>query len=250
KWPSRRNKSVNTEASISTQTTPITPFTFNNAQNPTPANVIPPISTQKVTQVNDETVNNTQDVASSTRVNNTQTDKMVDNTQDIMQSVPVASKTLVKPSPRTTTQLNLLSPSETDYQTIHTKFMSHLPAATVKAIFSLEMPDYIVKRHELMKKQIPVPRQTFHGTKHQCDPNRYIVSKGDAKPCGVTNCGLCGIIQDGNRCDKSNHSVWSAIHANTSLYYTLPGPIRAMFVLDILTNLPENNATPHVTQDA
>ncbi|CAG8512946.1 1102_t:CDS:2 [Ambispora gerdemannii] len=154
-------------------------------------------------------------------------------------------------SPRLTTKLDLLSPTDHDYETIYTKFMSHIPAATVKGIFRLAMPDSIVNRHELMKKTIPVPRQTFHGTKHQCDPNRYITSKGEAKPCSNNRCGLCGIIKDGNRCDRSNNSIWSATHASTSLYYTLVGaPIRVMFVLDILTLLPENNATPHVIQDA
>ncbi|CAG8547672.1 11581_t:CDS:2 [Ambispora gerdemannii] len=171
-----------------------------------------------------------------------------DDTQSI--TVNNDNNTLIQPTSRNVTKLNLLSPSDADYQTINTKFMSHIPAATVRAIFYLEMPEYIVERHELMKKTIPVPRQTFHGTKHYCDPNRYITSKGEAKPCDNVNCGLCGIIKAGNRIDMSSSGIWSALHATTSLAYTLPTPMRVMFVLDILSDLPDNTLTPYVTQDA
>ena len=36
----------------------------------------------------------------------------------------------------------------------------------------------------------------FHGTKISCNPQRFI--NGNSNFC-VTNCGMCGIIQNGNQ---------------------------------------------------
>ncbi|CAG8677563.1 14585_t:CDS:2, partial [Ambispora leptoticha] len=142
----------------------------------------------------------------------------------------------------TQTKLIILYPNEVDYTKAHNMFNQHMPNSTIQAIFRLQMPDVIVDKHLALKGEMAkimnsadkITHQMFHGTKTSCDPMRLITTLA---PSCASNCGVCGIIREGNRCaySKSGCGMWFAKQSSMSHMYCDNGkPVKAMFIVDVL----------------
>ncbi|CAI2162652.1 6945_t:CDS:2 [Funneliformis geosporum] len=154
--------------------------------------------------------------------------------------------------PLVNTQLTLLKRHDPDYITVKNMFYSEIPRAIIKAIIRLDMPTKLVKDHEKYKSKIAklyekksvddVTFSTFHGTTtlFDCDPGRF----ADSNYCSLENkvfckkgCGMCGIIQHGNRKKFSKHGkkMWFAYSALISRDYTDSNSYtKVMFVIDVV----------------
>ncbi|CAG8606563.1 12212_t:CDS:2 [Funneliformis caledonium] len=137
-------------------------------------------------------------------------------------------------------------------------FKVGLPNARILAIFRVIMPARLIQAHETYKKQISgnqpannVTHRMFHGTQVVCDATR-LYGNAEWKFCAAVNCGLCGIAQNGNSCAKSKHGgrMWFANTSQTSLGYCRTDPIKAMFVLDLISATGAANGIIIVDKEA
>ncbi|CAG8671800.1 1617_t:CDS:2 [Ambispora gerdemannii] len=139
------------------------------------------------------------------------------------------------------TKLTILYPNQIDYDNTYKRFNQRLPNSTIRAIFRLQMPKAIVDKHLELKKEMTkstypanrITHQMFHGTKTSCDPMRLISS---LKPSCISNCGVCGIIREGNRCVYSGNGggMWFARDPSVSHGYCGIRQVKAMFIVDVL----------------
>jgi len=145
--------------------------------------------------------------------------------------------------PGDVTKLFQLPIDDHDYMTTQQFFKTGLPNAKILAIFRMVMPKRLVDAHNTYKNQIAgnnpaanVTHRMFHGTHVSCDAKRYYGAPG-WKHCAANDCGLCGISQNGNSCAKSKYGgrMWFANNSATSLGYCRTDPIKAMFILDIIS---------------
>ncbi|CAG8669010.1 9616_t:CDS:2 [Funneliformis mosseae] len=154
--------------------------------------------------------------------------------------------------PLVKSQLTLLKIYDPDYITVKNMFYSEIPRAIIKAIIRLDMPTKLVKDHEKYKSKFAklhgnksvddITFSMFHGTTtlFDCDPRRF----ADPNYCSLDNkvfckkgCGMCGIIQHGNRKKFSKHGkkMWFAHSALISRDYTDSNSYtKVMFVIDIV----------------
>ncbi|CAG8644333.1 18321_t:CDS:2, partial [Gigaspora margarita] len=158
----------------------------------------------------------------------------------------------------TQTQLTLLNRTDPEYEMIKNLFAI---TPKIHGIVKLKMPTKLENKHEKYKKFLvnysvrkpnTVTYKMFHGTKRWplCDLLMFNdqgvdIKKENENPSYCQNhCGLCGILQQGNRkkCSKSSKKMWFAQDANTSLNYCEYGTkTKVMFVIDCLTKTPPLN---------
>ncbi|CAG8751548.1 14267_t:CDS:2, partial [Racocetra persica] len=122
----------------------------------------------------------------------------------------------------TNTRMTLLSPSNICYVHVAQKFISWLPKAMIKGILRIEMPYNIAKAHLDLKTQM---------------------SNAANVPNCASNCGVCGILREGNRMQYSRSGpgkMWFASDPCYSLGYCRTNGIRAMFCVDVLYNTFDN----------
>ncbi|CAG8448636.1 3936_t:CDS:2 [Scutellospora calospora] len=152
-----------------------------------------------------------------------------------------------------------LKAGDESYEEVKKTFQQGLPANSIIGIFQLQMPTKLVNGHEayknkfaknLKKSKDNVTFKMFHGTKHNCDPQRFI-DKRKPKFCR-SNCGLCGIAQEGNQSKFSNYSgkMWFAVNSYTSLGYCGNINIKTMFVVDVIAERCNPNGTIIVSNNA
>ncbi|CAG8547680.1 1232_t:CDS:2, partial [Dentiscutata heterogama] len=143
----------------------------------------------------------------------------------------------------TNTRVTLLSPSDLCYVHIAQKFFSGLPRAMIKGILRIEMPYNIVKPHLDLKMQMSnaanganVTYSMHHGTYSSCDVMNILTN---LTPNCSSNCGVCGILREGNKMRHSRSGpgrMWFASDPCTSLGYCRNQAIKVMFCVDILYN--------------
>ncbi|CAG8531986.1 17006_t:CDS:2, partial [Gigaspora rosea] len=158
----------------------------------------------------------------------------------------------------TQTQLTLLSRTDPEYEIIKNLFAI---TPKIHVIVKLKMPTKLENKHEKYKRFLvkysarninTVTYKMFHGTKRwrSCDLLMFNDQGVDIKKENETprycqnQCGLCGILQQGNRkkCSRSRKKMWFAQDANTSLNYCTYGTkTKVMFVIDCLTKTPPLN---------
>ncbi|CAG8739673.1 13361_t:CDS:2, partial [Gigaspora margarita] len=152
------------------------------------------------------------------------------------------------------TEMTLLKANHSEYIDVQTFFRTGLPNNIILGIFKLNMPTHLVKAHEdyraknLNMKNVRV----FHGTKHVCNPKRFI-SDPKAEFCR-SGCGVCGIAQNGNKITFARDKrLWFANNSSVSLGYCNNGYQKpsgyrkkgatngtvenAMFVVELITQL-------------
>jgi hypothetical protein len=128
-----------------------------------------------------------------------------------------------KPTKIHKTEMTLLNPTDPKYISIKSSFKGRpLSQSKIHGIFELRMPTKLEERHEAYKKSLSkrtkksikdVTHRMFHGTISNCSPERFIEEliynqekdeeivkeyHVERKFC-EKDCGLCGIIQQGNR---------------------------------------------------
>ncbi|GBB93658.1 hypothetical protein RclHR1_22070001 [Rhizophagus clarus] len=150
----------------------------------------------------------------------------------------------------TKTQMTLLKKSDVDYITVKKMFYSEIPRGIIKGIIRLDMPTKLIKVHEKYKFKVAklsgknvddVTYSMFHGTTTSidCNPDRFLDKNylsSDKLFC-KKGCGMCGIIQNGNRkkFSKHNKKMWFANSALISRDYTdVNCHTKVMFVVDIV----------------
>ncbi|CAB5154631.1 hypothetical protein GLOIN_2v1511084 [Rhizophagus irregularis DAOM 181602=DAOM 197198] len=150
----------------------------------------------------------------------------------------------------TRTQMILLKKSDNDYITVKKMFYSEIPRGVIKGIIRLDMPSKLIKLHEKYKNKVAklagknvddVTYSMFHGTTTStgCDPDRFLERNYplSEKSFCKKGCGMCGIIQNGNRkkFSKHNKKMWFANSALISRDYTDGNHhTKVMFVVDIV----------------
>ncbi|CAG8520805.1 9648_t:CDS:2 [Ambispora gerdemannii] len=144
----------------------------------------------------------------------------------------------------TQTKLTLLCPNQIDYENAYKRFTQTLPNSTVKAIFRLQMPKSIVDKHLALKKEMSgttdtdtnrITQRMFHGTKTSCDPTSLMTTLRPS--CAAGNCGVCGILREGNKSAYSKREggrMWFAKNAAVSLGYCDGKQVKTMFMVDVL----------------
>ncbi|RIA89907.1 hypothetical protein C1645_771205 [Glomus cerebriforme] len=150
--------------------------------------------------------------------------------------------------PLTKTQMIVLKKNDPDYITVKNMFYSEIPRGIIKGIIRLDMPFKLIKVHEKYKSKVAklsgksvddVTFSMFHGTTtlFGCDPYRFLEKDYTDKSFCKKGCGMCGIIQHGNRkkFSKHNKKMWFAHSALISRDYTDANqPTKVMFVVDIV----------------
>ncbi|CAG8581199.1 12732_t:CDS:2 [Ambispora leptoticha] len=142
----------------------------------------------------------------------------------------------------TQTKMTILSPNQIDYKNVSQRFNQKLPNSTIKAIFRLQMPKSMVVKHLALKNEMArtagsadkITHRMFHGTKTSCDPLRLITS---LTPSCASNCGVCGILREGNRGVHSKQGggrMWFAKDSSVSLGYCDGKPVKTIFMVDVL----------------
>ncbi|KAG9306405.1 hypothetical protein G9A89_018288 [Geosiphon pyriformis] len=142
-----------------------------------------------------------------------------------------------------TTNFYHLDPKESEYIIVQKKFKQTLPSIQIYGILKLQMPKYLVERHETYKREtVGSLHQMFHGTSLLCDPQKILRQQ---ELCSNSSCGTCGIVRYGNllsklRPNSPDSYLWFAEHASISLDYC-KGPslrkssdLKAMFLTDVL----------------
>ncbi|GES93469.1 hypothetical protein GLOIN_2v1684586 [Rhizophagus clarus] len=177
-----------------------------------------------------------------------------------------------KPTKIYKTEMILLNPTDPKYISIKSSFKGRpLSQSKILGIFELRMPTKLEERHETYKKSLSkitkksikeVTHQMFHGTTSNCSPERFIEEliynqekdeeivkeyHVERKFCGK-DCGLCGIIQQGNRTKYTKtkslfrkNRMWFANDPYTSLYYcngVVLKSVKSMFVVDVIKKNP------------
>ncbi|CAG8607189.1 11188_t:CDS:2, partial [Ambispora gerdemannii] len=146
----------------------------------------------------------------------------------------------------TTTKLTIIYPNQIDYDNAHKRFSKNMPNSTIKAIFRLQMPRGIVEKHLALRKEMAgttnsnrITHRMFHGTKTACDPMKLITSSA---PSCNSNCGVCGIVREGNKGAYSNHGgrMWFAKNSAVSLGYCDGKEVKTMFMVDVLAQQPND----------
>ncbi|CAG8517115.1 3988_t:CDS:2 [Ambispora leptoticha] len=141
------------------------------------------------------------------------------------------------------TKMTILYPNQIDYEKAYKRFNQNLPNSTIKAIFRLQMPKLMVDKHLALKNEMArtagsadrITHRMFHGTKTSCDPLRLITS---LTPSCTSNCGVCGILREGNRGAHSRQGggrMWFAKNSSVSLGYCDGKPVKTMFMVDVLS---------------
>jgi len=144
------------------------------------------------------------------------------------------------------TKLTTLSSKDKEYIEVQKFFHVGLPNKKIHGIVRLQMPTKLVETHEQFKKQVAqkhnlseskVCHRMFHGTKTAmiCKPQHFVNNK-----CALFckfGCGVCGIIQEGNRKKYSHYTqrMWFANNSATSLSYCSGTTMKAMFVVDVVS---------------
>ncbi|GBB91988.1 hypothetical protein RclHR1_19490005 [Rhizophagus clarus] len=149
------------------------------------------------------------------------------------------------------TKLKTLSSKDEEYKKIKEFFQAGLPNKTILGIIRLQMPTKLVKTHEQYKKELAqtnnlsesqICHRMFHGTKTAflCKPQHFVNNKC-ALFCKI-RCGVCGIVQEGNRAKYSryNQRMWFASNSATSLSYCSGNNVKAMFVVDVVSPSPNS----------
>nr|CAG8583039.1 12486_t:CDS:2 [Entrophospora candida]CAG8592021.1 12781_t:CDS:2 [Entrophospora candida] len=149
-------------------------------------------------------------------------------------SINKSKKTIVIP----------LKMNDHDYMVTQQHFRVGLPAAKILTILRLQMPSRLVEAHEKYKKQIAkngnrnlesVTHKMFHGTRVCCNVVRYggLAVWDFCK----ANCGVCGIATNGNSRKFSKHQgrMWFANSSAISLGYCSNDPIKAIFIVDVIS---------------
>ncbi|CAG8531987.1 11052_t:CDS:2 [Ambispora gerdemannii] len=155
------------------------------------------------------------------------------------------------------TKLTLLDTSDTIYQNLHSLFTTAIPEATMTGILKIEMPEKIIKRHQILAVKMSKKHKTdpqiithsmFHGTTYNCyDPITKLEAK--AELCEDKECAMCGILRKGNKKRKTKNRWWwrkkSGIWSSNDPAYSLNFSLKRhdqhpyiMFVLDVLSPLP------------
>ncbi|CAJ0761644.1 24819_t:CDS:2 [Entrophospora sp. SA101] len=137
-----------------------------------------------------------------------------------------------------------LKMNDHDYMVTQQHFRVGLPAAKILTILRLQMPSRLVEAHEKHKKQIAkngnrnlesVTHKMFHGTRVCCNVVRYggLAVWDFCK----ANCGVCGIATNGNSRKFSKHQgrMWFANSSAISLGYCSNDPIKAIFIVDVIS---------------
>jgi len=149
------------------------------------------------------------------------------------------------------TKLKTLSSKDKEYIQVQRHFHVGLPNKKIHGIVRLQMPTKLIEAHEQYKKQVAqknnlseskICHRMFHGTKTAmiCKPQHFVNNK-----CALFckfGCGVCGIIQEGNRKKYSHYTqrMWFANNAATSLSYCSGGNMKAMFVVDVVSTSPNS----------
>ncbi|CAJ0842258.1 9302_t:CDS:2 [Entrophospora sp. SA101] len=155
------------------------------------------------------------------------------------------------------TRLTILSINDPDYIKFRNILISEIPKSNVKGVIKIDMPTKLLKNHEKYKKNISkktglplekITHQVFHGTttRFGCNPERFLVNHNfynenyDCKFC-KKGCGMCGILQYGNKKQLSKHSkkMWFAHSTLVSRHYTGFNSIKVMFVVEVVSK--DNN---------
>ncbi|RIA89851.1 hypothetical protein C1645_824177 [Glomus cerebriforme] len=149
------------------------------------------------------------------------------------------------------TKLLTLSSKDKEYIEIQEFFRIGLPNKKILGIIRLQMPTKLVEAHEKYKKDVALSNnlsesqichRMFHGTKTSfiCKPQHFINNKC-ALFCKI-GCGVCGIAQEGNRTKYSHYTqrMWFANNSATSLSYCSNNNVKAMFVVDVVSPLPNS----------
>lgn len=105
------------------------------------------------------------------------------------------------------TKMTTLTPDEPEYKEIEKLFHTGLPNQTIMSIIHLQMPTGMVKKHEAYKDASKMTYRMFHGTKTgiSCNPYGLITQRNNYSFC-KSNCGMCGIIQNGMQKKFSHNS--------------------------------------------
>jgi hypothetical protein len=118
-------------------------------------------------------------------------------------------------------KLKTLSSDDDEYVEVKKFFQAGLPNKQILGIIRLQMPTKLVKAHEQFKKELAqnndlsesqICHKMFHGTKTAfiCKPQNFVNNKC-ALFCKI-GCGVCGIIQEGNRSKYSRYNQSKYIH--------------------------------------
>ncbi|CAG8787846.1 33570_t:CDS:1 [Gigaspora margarita] len=153
--------------------------------------------------------------------------------------------------------MTLLSPSDLCYVHIAQKFVSWVPNAMIKGILKVEMAYNIVKPHLDLKMQMSntanganVTYSMHHGTYASCDAMNILTNLA---PSCSSNCGVCGILREGNKMGYSRSGpgkMWFASDSNFSLGYCRNSGIKTMFCVDVLYHTFNNNGVIIIEKDA
>ncbi|CAG8749033.1 10067_t:CDS:2, partial [Gigaspora margarita] len=155
------------------------------------------------------------------------------------------------------TQLIRLREKDPEYDEVKDLFAIK---TKIHAIIKLQMPTKLENKHEKYKKSIAkkikgqdknvdyVTHKMFHGTKRwiNCDllminesgNNDIIKMENNIPKFCKSGCGLCGIVQQGNR----KIEMWFAQQSGISLGYCSRGiKVKVMFVIDCVAITPPSN---------
>ncbi|CAG8554779.1 15125_t:CDS:2 [Funneliformis mosseae] len=140
------------------------------------------------------------------------------------------------------TKLKVLSEGDAEYNQIRDYFFIGLPHANIHSIIQLQMPTKLINAHAQYKHTSLLNHlsttqednldkftyRMFHGTKISCNPKRLI--NGHNSYC-MFNCGMCGIIQNGNqrKYSRFNGRMWFANNSAISLGYCNLSTSRTFF---------------------
>ncbi|GBB85306.1 hypothetical protein RclHR1_11870007 [Rhizophagus clarus] len=174
-----------------------------------------------------------------------------------------------KPTKIHKTEMILLNETDPNYTLVKSLFKGRpLSQSKILGIFELHMPTKLEKRHEAYKKSLSkrtgksieeITHRMFHGTISNCSPERFVEELNysqeneeeevkesfhvERKFC-EKNCGLCGIVQQGNKTKYTRtkslfkkNRMWFAKDPCTSLYYcngVLVKSVKTMFVVDVV----------------
>ncbi|CAG8636505.1 hypothetical protein C2G38_2090946 [Gigaspora rosea] len=231
------------------QTPPSPPVTVNQTPLPPPVTVnqtplSPPVTINQTPQPPPETV--------------TQAVVTVNQPIETVKPTTIPSPELTKVPSNSVinkTEMTLLTNNLSEYKDVQTFFRTGLPNNTILGIFKLDMPTHLVKAHDdyRTKNLNMMNIRVFHGTKHICNPKRFI-SNPKAEFCN-SGCGVCGIAQNGNKIAFSrDRRLWFANNSSVSLGYCNNGyqmsygngkngakygtVENAMFIVELITHLP------------
>ncbi|KAG9294358.1 hypothetical protein G9A89_001863 [Geosiphon pyriformis] len=140
------------------------------------------------------------------------------------------------------TKVAVVDKNDVEYARILRPLLNGLPPNSIKAILRIQMSKNIAYQHLELRKAMGVDanidptyltHRLYHGTNVACG-TLGIIHGGTV--CSNSQCGMCGILKEGNKSIKSKHqgSMFFTNHPQKAFQAGGNGKTKAIFIVDVL----------------